>query len=302
MASEPPFRYWPEPGRPPLEWPDGARVAVSVAVNLEHYPIDKPGLSIVPPTTGLVPDPANYGWRDYGVRVGVWRLMDVLDRHGIPVSAPIHSEVLERYPEIVEAGKARQWAWVAHGKDNSVFQTGMDQEHERAYLAEIVDTMVAHTGQRPKGWLGPALTETFDTPVLLAELGFTYVLDWCNDDQPYPLDVPRMISLPYSIEVNDIPLLITKGYSGEAFQQVLVDQFDGLYESGHAAVMSIPLHPFLVGLPFRLKYLDRALAHMRARPDVWWTTSDEISDWYMAHYYDAALAALDAATSPRARA
>lgn len=300
--AEPPFNYWPEPGRPRLEWPDGARVAVWVAVNLEHYPLDKPGLSIVPPTVGLVPDPANYGWRDYGVRVGVWRLMDVLDGHGIRASAPIHSEVCERYSEIVTAGREREWAWIAHGKDNSVFQTDMAPEEEREYLIEVLEATAAGTGQRPKGWLGPALTETFETPSLLAELGLSYVLDWCNDDQPYPLDVQGMISLPYSIEVNDIPLMITKGYGGEAFYQVLVDQFDGLYELARPTVMSIPLHPFLVGQPFRLKYLDRALAHMRTRTDVWWATSDEIVDWYMEHHYETALGALDATSSARARA
>jgi allantoinase len=302
MAAEPPFRYWPEPARPALEWPDGARMAVWIAVNLEHYPIDKPGLSIVPPTVGLVPDPANYGWRDYGVRVGIWRLIDVLDAHGIPVSAPIHSAVCERYPQIVEAGTERDWAWIAHGRDNSVFETDMSPDEERDYLAEVVEATAAGTGSSPKGWLGPALTETFATPRLLAELGLSYVLDWCNDDQPYPLDVEGMISLPYSIEANDIPLLITKGYDGQAFERTLVDQFDGLYELETPTVMSIALHPFLVGQPFRLSYLDRALAHMRQRSDVWWATSDEIADWYLEHLYEAAVAALDPASSDRARA
>jgi allantoinase len=276
------FDYSPIVDRAPLQWPDGARVAFYVGLNLEHYPVDRPSTSIFGGTAGLVPDPLNYGWRDYGPRVGIWRLIESLDRYRIRASALVNSDVCARYPQIIEAGRARSWAWVAHGRDNSTFQAGMPLDEERAYLTEVVNTIEKATGQRPEGWLGPALTETHETPALLAELGLRYVLDWCNDDQPYPLNVPGMLSVPYSIEVNDVTLFVSNGVSGPEFLQVVRDQFDQLYadsaESGR--VMALCLHPFIVSQPFRHKYLDQALEYIASRPGVWLTTSDEIA----AHY------------------
>jgi peptidoglycan/xylan/chitin deacetylase (PgdA/CDA1 family) len=282
-VTEPPFRYRPAVGRPRLELPGGARVAVWIGLNIEHYPFGCPALSIGPATAGLPVDPMNYGWRDYGVRVGVWRVMDVLDRLGFRASVLLNSEVCERCPQIVEAGRERGWAWLAHGRDNATLQTGMSRDEERAYLRDVVETIERGTGQRPRGWLGPALTETEHTPALLAELGLTYVCDWCNDDEPYPLEVEGMISVPYAIEANDIPLLIDKGLTGPEFAQVLIDQFDVLYAEGERSgrVMAIPLHPFLVGQPFRIGYLERALAHIAGHEDVWLATSDEIAEWYL---------------------
>ncbi len=281
--SEPPFSYRPAVGRPRLELPGGARVAVWIGLNIEHYPFGRPALSITPATAGLPIDPMNHGWRDYGVRVGVWRVMEVLDRLGIRASVLLNSEVCHRYPAIVEAGRERDWAWLAHGRDNATLQTGMSREDEREYLREVVETIERGVGRRPRGWLGPALTETEHTPELLAELGLTYVCDWCNDDEPYPLDVDGMISVPYAIEHNDIPLLIDKGLTGPEFGQVLTDQFDVLYEEGATSgkVMAIPLHPFLVGQPFRITYLQRALEHIAAHEHVWLATSDEIAEWYL---------------------
>ena len=288
MSAGPPFDYLPLPGRPALEWPGGAPVAVWIAVNVEHYPFGVPGLSIVPITASLVPDPMNYGWRDYGARVGVFRMMEVFDDLGLPVSAPLHTDVCEHYPEIVDEGARRNWAWIAHGRNNAAQQTGMEREAERTDLAEQTAIIERHTGWRPRGWLGPALTETFDTPDLLAELGYTHVLDWCNDDQPYRLRSGggRLLSVPYSIEVNDIPLFLAKGVSGPDYERVLVDQFDVLCEqaerSGSGLVMAIPVHAFLVGLPFRLRYLRSALEHIAGSGRAWCTTSDAIADAFSA--------------------
>jgi peptidoglycan/xylan/chitin deacetylase (PgdA/CDA1 family) len=288
------FAYWPVIRRPRLELPEGARVAVWVGVNIEHYEPGKPAISIAPATTQLVPDPLNAGWRDYGPRVGLWRIADVLDRHGVQASVLLNSDVCELYPEIIEAGVERNWAWLAHGKNNSTWQTDMPLDYERRYLAEVVETIARHTGRHPRGWLGPFLTESVNTPDVLAELGLTYICDWCNDDQPYPFRVKRgrMISLPYAIEVNDVQLFLEKGLSGPDFHQAVVDQFDTLYENGEKTgqVMAIPLHPFLTGLPFRVKYLDSALEHIAAREQVWFATSDDIADWYFTRHYDEALA------------
>ena len=161
----------------------------------------------------------------------------------------------------------------------------MSIEQERAYLGDILATLKQATGKLPRGWLGPALSETFNTPDLLEELGFTYLCDWCNDDQPYRLNTKqgKMISVPYSIEVNDIPLFLGKSLSGQDFYQLLVDQFDVLYEEGEKTgrVMCLALHPFITGLPFRSKYLDQALAYITSHSEVWLPTSDEIAQWYL---------------------
>lgn len=288
------YDYSPLIRRPRLELPNGARLAFWLGFNVEHYEVDKPSTSLFPGTAALQPDPLNYGWRDYGPRVGVWRMMDLLDRYGIRASVLLNSDVCVHYPEIIEEGNRRDWAWLAHGKNNSIIQTGMDLEDERRYLAAVVNTIKGSTGKQPKGWLGPALSETFNTPDLLAELGLTYNCDWCNDDQPFPMKVKRgrMISVPYSIEVNDIVAFVSKGLTGEQFFQMLVDQFDVLYAEGEqsARVMCVALHPFIINLPFRQKYLERALDYITGHDGVWLTTSDDIADWYYAKYYEDAVA------------
>lgn len=279
------YSYSPIIDRPRLVLPHGARVAVWIGLNIEHYPLDRPSTSIFPGTAQLVPDPLNYGWRDYGVRVGIWRVMEVLDKLGLKASVLLNSDVCNEYPRIIEEGRKRDWAWLAHGKDNATFQTGFSEQEERAYLTDVIGTIERATGQRPKGWLGPALTETFNTPDILASLGLTYLLDWCNDDQPYPLHVKtgRMISLPYSIEVNDIPLFLGKSLSGDDFVKVVTDQFDTLYAEGETSgrIMAIALHPFIIGQPFRITYLAKALHYIAKHHDVWWATSDEIAAWYL---------------------
>ena len=276
------YDYSPIAGRPRLAWPNGARVAFYVGVNIEHFEIDKPSTSIFAGTNHLKPDALNYGWRDYGARVGFWRLIEALDTHGLRASALLNADVCRHYPEIIEAGKARDWAWLAHGKNNSILQADMTIEEERLYLAEIVGTITKATGRPVNGWMGPGLSETFETPKLLRELGLSYVLDWCADDQPFPLNVPGLISVPYSVELNDIMLFTQHGLSGEAFYQVVVDQFDQLYRDSEQSgrVMALALHPFVINQAFRHKYLEKALAYIAGHEGVWLTTSDEIA----AHY------------------
>lgn len=306
QGQEPPFGYLPLPAREPIGWPGGARVAFYLGLNIEHYRYDAPATSIFPGTAALTPDPLNYGWRDYGPRVGIWRMIEALDQLELPASVLLNSEVCEHYPEIIEAGVERNWAWLAHGTNNSRLHTGFDSDDaEREALAGMFETLERATGQRPRGWMGPALTETLATAALLAELGGTYVLDWCNDDQPYPLEVPgrRMISVPYSIELNDIPLFVGKSFTGPQFEQMIVDWFDQLYEDGAASgrVMTIGVHPFIANVPSRHRYLVNALEHIASRDEVWLTTSDAIAEHYFEHYFDGAQAAATARSEERER-
>ncbi|WP_062981429.1 polysaccharide deacetylase family protein [Nocardia anaemiae] len=271
------FDYSPIVDRTPIRWPNDARVAFYVGLNIEHYQVDRPSTSIFPGTAALTPDPLNYGWRDYGPRVGIWRVMEVLDQYGIRASALLNSDVVQQNPQIIAAGRKRNWTWLAHGKNNSIFQADMSIDAERAYLTDIVETIERATGRRPRGWMGPALTETFHTPELLAELGLDYVLDWTNDDQPYRLNVPGLLSVPYSVELNDNSLFLGTGLRGADFVQIVKDQLDRLYEES-GRVMALALHPFVIGQAFRIKYLEQALDYVANHPGVWLTTSDEIAD------------------------
>lgn len=280
------FDFSPITARPPLRWPNGARVAVWVIPNIEHFRFDRPATPITHLTLPFVPDVLNYSWRDYGVRVGVWRMMEVMDRYGIKGTAALNAEVCERYPQIIDAGQGLGWEWMGHGSNNSELFTGLAEDDERARIGRIRDTIAAATGRAPRGWLGPALTETHNTLDLLAEAGFDYVGDWVNDEQPYEMRVRsgRMTSIPYSIEMNDIPVFLDLKQSAETFGQMIKDQFDVLYEDGAVTgrVMSICLHPFLVGHPYRSKHLADAFAHIASREEVWIATGSEIIDHYRA--------------------
>lgn len=276
------FDYSPIVDRAPIHWPNDARVAFYVGLNIEHFYVDLPSTSTYEGTAGLKPDALNYGWRDYGARVGFWRVLESLDKYGIRASALLNSDVAERYPQIIQAGLARDWAWLAHGRSNSFLHTDLSVDEERAELTEIIGTIEKATGRRPRGWMGPGLTETFETPTLLAELGLDYVLDWTNDDQPYPLNVPGMLSLPYSVELNDIGIFVSKGLTGPDFVQMVKDQVDQLYadSANSGRVMALALHPFVIGQAFRRRYLDEALDYVVNHPGVWVTTSDEIADHF----------------------
>jgi peptidoglycan/xylan/chitin deacetylase (PgdA/CDA1 family) len=280
---KPPYSYSPLSAREPLRWPNGAKVALYVALNIEHYRIDQPEKSISPQTIHAVPDPLNYGWRDYGSRVGVWRMIDLFDELGIEPTVMINSEACAQYPQIVDAGLARNWScWVAHGKTNSIPHIGLELAAERSILTEVVSDIEAATGHRPQGWLGPALTETFNTPSLLRELGVSYVLDWACDDQPLSLDAGDMIAIPYDVETNDITSFLARGMNGPDYEQMLVDQLEQLLEEGAATgrVMSVAVHTFIAGQPFRFKYLKRALRRIVEMDGVWLTTTDQIADHF----------------------
>ncbi len=279
---QPPYEYSPITERDPITWPGGARIAVYVGLNVEHFVPGLPSTSIWEGTATLRPDALNHGWRDYGARVGIWRIIESLDRHGIRPSVLLNSMVVEQYPQIVSAGLERDWAWLAHGRTNSSLHTDLTVEEEIRVLTEITDTISTATGRAPQGWMGPGLTETHRTPQLLAGLGYSYVLDWTHDDQPFPLTASGMISVPYSVELNDL-LLFGKGLTGPDFLQMVTDTYEQLHSDSATSgrVMAFALHPFVIGQPFRHKYLDQALAYLAVQPDVWLTTSDDIAQHYL---------------------
>jgi peptidoglycan/xylan/chitin deacetylase (PgdA/CDA1 family) len=277
-----PFAYESAPRRRALAWPGGARVAVYLELNLESWPPGARGLTLMPGGDSPL-DPLNYGWRDYGARAGVWRVLDILDSAGVVASAAIDVEASASYPEIVRAGVERGWAWVAHGRNSSTLQgTLTDPAAEERYLSEVAEGITAACGSRPRGWLGPALSETPATIPILARLGMTHVLDWSNDDRPFGLRTggPPMVAVPRSAELSDVTAFVLNGWSVEDLADASIEAFDVLYEDGShsGTVFGVCVHPFLFGTPSRATELARLLAHVANRSDVWITTTDAIAD------------------------
>jgi peptidoglycan/xylan/chitin deacetylase (PgdA/CDA1 family) len=288
------YEYWPIIDRPDIEWPEGKRLAVYIALNIEHFEPGKPSVGILDKAAGRDPDPANEGWRDYGNRVGLWRITDLLDRHGIRPSVLLNSDVCKYYPRIIDEGTRRNWSWVANGRNNSIAPGNkapqMRLEEERHYVNDVLTTIQMATGKSCKGWLGPlGLGQNYDTLDLLVEEGITYSLDWSGDDQPFPLKTfhGEIISVPYSLEINDLTQFINRSITGPEFGQMIMDQFDVLQRDSRriSRVMSIGVHPFILGQPHRFKYFEQALAYLARQKEVWFTTSDEIAAWYMLNYY-----------------
>jgi allantoinase len=278
------FDYSPIIDRPPLRWPNGARVALWVIPNIEHFLFDRPAVRISGGPVAPNPDVMNYSWRDYGVRVGIWRMMETMERFGVRGTVALNSDVCREYPRIIEEGNRLGWEWMGHGVTNSIRIGEQTEAEERALIRESISTIARSVGAPPRGWLSPGLSESVRTLDILAEHGIEYVGNWVNDEQPYPMRVKKgsMISMPYSSEINDIPALLSLHQSPERFGQMICDQFDVLYEDGAKTgrVMSICLHPFLTGHPHRAKYFAKALAHITARQEVWLATGSEIVDWY----------------------
>ena len=281
------YDYQPITTRPRLRWPNDARLALWVSPNIEYFHIDQPI-----PNFGMsqVPDVRGYSQRDYGARVGVFRLMEVLDKYGIRASAQLNSEVCVHHREIIEEGIKRDWEWLGHGITNNRPLTAYPAAEERSVIRQVREEIAAATGKAPRGWLGPALAETFDTPDHLAAVGFDYLCDWGFDDQPIPMRVKsgRMIVVPYEQGLNDINFFLRSNYTPREYLRQICDQFDVLYRDGerNGTVMCIPLHPFIIGIPLRIKYLDLALEYICSHDDVWVTTGGEIAEWYYEHYYE----------------
>jgi allantoinase len=269
--------------RKPFKWPGNNTLAVWFIPNVEVWHYDSAvGVGITPNPTNYVPDVFNYAWREYGMRVGLWRMADVFDDAGVKATVALNSQVCEVHPKAIEEMKKRGWEFMSHGTTNSTNLAGLNPEQERDTIRGILKTIEQATGKPPRGWLGSGLIETHNTLDILAEEGVIYCGDWNNDDQPYPMKVKsgKMFAIPYCNEINDIPLYIRKGYTGEQYLRSVIDQFDTLHaDSGkQPRVMGVPLHPMIIGQPLRIKYLERAIAHMKERQGVWFATGSEIID------------------------
>ncbi len=290
LTQSPHYDYVPIIDREPLKLPNGARVAVTPYINIEHFPHDIPGTAIIPGTAGFNPDPLNYGWRDYGNRVGLWRMMDLMDNLGMKGTVCLNSEIIREYPRIVEEGEKRNWAWIGHGINNAPanFLSNIEIEKEKEIVGGVLDAMEKALGRKTKGWLSPFLTHTNNTPNVLAEFGVQYLCDYTADDHPFPFKTKTgsLIAVPYTVDLNDIPAFMNVGVSSEAFGDMIIDQFDVLYEEGatNARIMPICLHTFFVGQPNKFKHLKRAFEHIAKHDDVWLTTGDDVNDWYREQY------------------
>ncbi len=274
------FGYSPIRGRPVYDWPGGKRLAVYIGFNLEHFSFgDGLGASLGPSSPH--PDVLNYSWREYGNRVGAWRCLDLFDALDLPTGALVNTSLYDHCPELVAAFAARGDEIIGHGHSNAERQSDMGEGRERELLAHCRDRIARESGTAPAGWLSPWISESPDTPHLLAETGYSYTLNWAHDDQPVRMQTRSgpLWSIPYPQELNDIPMIIARQMDAKDFTQMVIDNFDEMLLQAQAGplVMGLALHPYIVGQPYRLRHLRRALEHLaRHRSDVWFTTPGAI--------------------------
>lgn len=271
-------------GRRPYAWPNGARLAVYLGVNLEHFAFGE-GLGAELAPGGPQPDVLNFAWRDYGNRVGAWRLLDLLDELSLPATVLLNSAMYDYAPQLVAAHRARGDEIAGHGRTNSERQSVLAEAEERALIAESTEAIARHEGKAPRGWLSPWIAESRATPDLLAEAGYAYTLNWCADDAPVWMRTRRgkLLAIPYPQEVNDIPAVVARKDGAEQFAAMVTADFEErlrqVAHDGLPQVMGIALHPYIIGQPHRLRALRRALAGIAARRgEVWITTAGAVCD------------------------
>ena len=259
--------------RPTYEWPNGARLALHITNNIEAFAF-RAGMGSDSTGAAAPQGQRNYAWRDYGNRMGLWSMLDLLDEMDLPAAHNVNSLVLDMCPEIAPALKARGDEFIGHGRTNAERQDVMWEEDERRLIAQSRDGIIKHAGTKPEGWLGPYIAQSATTLDLLKEEGFSYVMDWPADDQPFWMKTRAgpILSVPYSIELNDSPAQVFRQHTGRHFAEMVVDQFDAMFAMSkkYPVVMSIVLHPFIIGQPFRLQALRGALQHMLAHREKLW--------------------------------
>ncbi len=285
FATHERYSYSAIPQRPDYDWPEGKRLAIYIALNLEHFAFGE-GLGAQLAPGGPQPDVLNYAWRDYGNRVGVWRLLELFDALDLPVALLANSTLYDYCPQVIKAFRSRQDEVVAHGRTNSERQSTFSEEGEVALIRETTEMLTRHEGQAPQGWLGPWIAQSHVTPDLLQEAGYSYQMDWCCDDQPiwFKTRQGKILALPYPQEINDIPAIAVRCTSAPEFAEMIVDQYEEMKQQSlqQPLVYGIALHAYIVGQPFRLRHLRRALEHIvkdagRHSDRVWLTHPGKIS-------------------------
>lgn len=290
------YPYVPLPERGPLRWPDGKRVALVLTFNLETWDLvkdtDRPyyagGPAVLPDLLpGRVPDFPNHSWREYGQRVGIWRLFRLFDELGVAASCTANAVTFERRPAMTEAVKARGWELLAHNWEQGELLTDFagDPAREREVIRRTLATYRTHMGRPAQGWLSSSLRGTLATAEILAEEGLLFWCDLMNDDQPYLVQTPggAIVSVPYSNEINDFTLLTRRGHTTDEFRDILIEELDVLHAEGAetARIMNVGLHPHVSGRAYRIRALREFLEHARSLPGVWWPTREEIARHYL---------------------
>jgi allantoinase len=265
------FAYSPITRRPHYQWPGGKGLAAYIALNIEHFAFGE-GLGANIGPVSPQPDVLNYSWREYGNRVGAWRCLELFDQLNMPVAALINTALYDHCPELIAACVERGYELVGHGHTNAERQGTLDEDEERALLEQSQTLITRNSGTAPKGWLSPWISESLVTPDLLVETGYRYTLNWCHDDQPVLMNTRNqkpLWSIPYPQELNDIPMMIGRQMDGADFADMIIEQCDEMLDQSRRQplVMGIALHPYLVGQPYRLRHIRRALSHIAQKRD-----------------------------------
>ena len=281
------YDYIPLPQRRDYHWPNKKRLAFTLTTNIEWFAFGA-GLGHDPAKTGEPQTHRNYAWRDYGNRIGIWRLFELLDELQLPAGHNTNSLIYHYAPQITEAIRKRGDEVVAHGRSNAENLRGMWQADEERLLREVTDTITRHEGRPPQGWMGSGAYETPHTPDLLKEIGYSYLMDWPMDDQPVWMRTKHgpLLSIPYPIELNDSQHVIHRKGDASSFCDMIVQQFDEMAEQSerHPLVMNVSIHPYVFGQPFRLRMLRQALRHCIEHPltdRVWWVRPCDIANYCM---------------------
>jgi peptidoglycan/xylan/chitin deacetylase (PgdA/CDA1 family) len=279
------LRYSAVVDRPPLGLPGGARVIVWPVVNVEVWDIGRPmPRQVLPPPTGVtqLPDVPHWGWHEYGMRVGFWRMKALLDELGIVPSLSINARVCLDYPRVARAAREAGWEFMGHSYDQRPIHLEPDQA---GMIRRSVKVLREFSGRRPVGWMGPGLTETVDTPELLAAAGIKYLADWVVDDEPCTIRIRggTLVTLPYTLELNDIAMMVVQHHAAAEFVSRCMDTFECLYREGRERpkVMAIAVHPYISGVPHRIKYFEAVLRKLARRKGVLVWNGAQILDWYL---------------------
>jgi peptidoglycan/xylan/chitin deacetylase (PgdA/CDA1 family) len=277
------YEYSPIVERPVYDWPGGRRLAFYIGLNIEHFSFGE-GLGHTPTAPGKQPDVRNFSWRDYGLRVGIWRVFDLLDELGLPACHLMNTSIYDYAPQIPARIRGRDDEFIGHGITNSEQQGDYDEAGERALIQDATETFRKHEGAGPGGWMGPWISEGEHTPDLLKEAGYRYVMDWSCDDQPFWMRTRagRILGLPYHIEINDSPAQLSRRHTAAEFTEMTIGHFEEQLRQSRnqPLVFSLALHTFVVGQPYRLAGLRDILRHIVNHPEadrVWFTRPRDIA-------------------------